>query len=680
MVKSRLPLTVIAFALIISACTSSDSEPTTTTGSPPTGAPTATTASSTTQPPQTTTTGPAPTTTTSIPDATYTPVFEEASCEFDEPDGRDPRCGFLVVPEDRDDPGGSQVRIHVAVFPAETDDPAPDPIVYLEGGPGGHALEGLQFSFEDRFAPFLSRSDLVIFDQRGVGFSEPALSCPELRELEIELLDDVLGPEEYTALEIEALRACRDRLTDEGVDLTSYNSQENAADVADLRTVLGYESWNLYGISYGTRLALTVLRDHPEGVRAAVLDSTVPLQTDLVASIPATADRAFDELFASCGALAACAATFPNLESKFFELREILDAQAAEIEVTDFLSGESYPGVLTGDDLVGLTFQSLYSEQLIPVLPDVINDALNGDLNGLQQLASLFFTNDRFLTVGMFLAVQCNEEYPFSSVEAVADAAAAHPEVEALVGDIEGEFRECSVWGSGTANDIEDDPVVSDVPTLVLGGAFDPITPPDFGRVAAETLSNSYFFEFPGLAHGVSTAHECPLAITLAFLDDPATEPDGSCISGIGPTPFLTPGRLSVDLVPFEEDIFGLTVRGVVPDGWDGAGFGQYTAPGLGDTAIVQQARDLDPGLTIDSMAAGIADFFEIPAWDRSSTTVNRTWDLFEGFDGELMILMGLTEDEGRMLMVILAAPIDVFDDYRRLVFLPALEAIRASA
>ncbi|MDX1747428.1 MAG: alpha/beta hydrolase, partial [Halobacteriales archaeon] len=221
--------------------------------------------------------------------------------------------------------------------------------------------------------------------------------------------------------------------------------------------------------------------------------------------------------------------------------------------------------------------------------------------------------------------------------------------------------------------------VMSDVPALVLGGTFDPITPPEFGRVAAETLTNSYFFEFPGLAHGVSTAHECPLAMTLAFLDDPSREPDGSCISEIDPPRFLTPGRLAVDLVPFEEEIFGLTVSGVVPEGWDEAGFGQYTAPGLGDTAIVQQARDVDPGLTIDSMAAGIGDFFEIPAWDRSTVTLDRTWELFEGFDGEVMFLMGLTEDDGRLLMVILAAPIDVFEDYRELVFIPALEAIEVT-
>lgn len=625
---------------------------------------------STTQPPPPPTTDGAP---------GYTPVFESAACEFNEPEGYEADCGYLIVPQDRQDPSGVQVRIHVAVFPAATDKPAPDPVVYLEGGPGGHALEGLEFSFDDRFAPFLAQRDLIVFDQRGVGLSMPTLECQEIRDLDIELLDDLLEPEQYTVREIEALTACRDRLAADGVDLTQYNSRTNAADVADLRTALGYAEWNLYGISYGTRLALTTMRDNPAGIRSIILDSTVPLQTDLISSIPATADRAFDQFFNSCAASATCAATFPNLETSFFALQDSLDAQAASIEVTDFLSGDSYPALLTGDDVIGLMFQSLYSEQLIPILPDVITDASNGDLGGLEQLASLFFTNDRFISVGMYLAVQCNEEYPFSSVSAVEDAVNAYPEVAALFGDIEGEFEECMVWGAGTADGVEDDPVTSTLPTLILGGVFDPITPPSFGMQAAETLPNSFFFEFPGLGHGVSTAHACPLAITLDFLEDPLSAPDAGCIDSMGAPPFLTPGSLSVNLIPFEEDLFDLTVAGVVPEGWDAAGFGQYTAPGLGDTAIVQQARFSGPGLTIDSMAAGIGDFFEIDDWNRSTYTGTRTWDLFEGFDGELMYLMGLTEADGFLLTVILATPPDVFDEYRSLVFTPALNALRAS-
>ncbi len=676
--KLRLLIIASALAIATSSCSTTDPTPASTKAPPATPVP------ATTEAPVSTTDTPTPTQppptgpTTGIPLA-YTPTFEDADCEFREPDGHQAICGYLVVPEDRQKPGGSQVRLHVAVFAAETDNPAPDPVVYLAGGPGGHALEGLEFAFEDRFAPFLARRDLIVFDQRGVGFSTPALNCPELRDLDIELLDDVLTPQERTAREIEALQACRDRLTRDGVDLTNYNSKANAADVADLRTALGIDQWNLYGISYGTRLALTVMRDNPAGIRSVILDSTVPLQTDLISSTPATADRAFDVFFAACGASISCKATFPNLEMTFSDLQDDLDAQPVAIEVTDFVSDDSYPGVLTGDDVVALLFQSLYSEQLIPILPDVINGAAGGDFGGLEQLASLFFTNGRFISLGMYLAVQCNEEYPFSSITAVEDAVAEHPATAALFGDIPGEFDECLVWGAGTADAIEDDPVSSNLPTLVLGGVFDPITPPQYGRQAAETLANSYFFEFPGLGHGVSTAHQCPLAITLDFLDDPSSTPSSACIANMGDPAFFTPGRLSVDLIAFEEDMFDLKVSGVVPEGWDAAGFGNYTAPGLGDTVLVQQARISEPGLTIESMAEGIGDVFDIAAWARSTHPGARTWDLFEGSDGELMFLMAGTEAEGFLFTVILRTQMDVFDEYRELVFIPVLEALRVT-
>ena len=676
----KIRFLLIALALGAAACSGTNTASTTTTESP---APPATTqpapATTQTPPPPATTQTPPPPPPTTQGGSGYTPVYEPAACQFNQPDGYQANCGYLVVPENRDDPGGTQVRLHVAVFPAATATPAADPVVYLEGGPGGHALAGLEFSFEDRFAPFLDRSALIVFDQRGVGFSTPSLSCPELRQLDIDLLDDILDPEERTVREIAAIEECRSRLTDSGVDVTQYNSRTNAADVADLRMALGLDEWNMYGISYGTRLALTVMRDDPSGVRSVILDSSVPLQTDLVSSIAGSADRAFDELFAACGESGACAATFPGLENTYHTLRNQLNGQAAQIEVTDFLSGDTYPAVLTGDDLTGLLFQSLYSEQLIPVLPDVLSDAAAGDLTGLEQLASLFFTNDRFISVGMYLSVQCNEEYPFSTVGAVEAAVAAHPDAAPLFPDIDGEFAECAAWGAGTADDIEDDPVVSNLPTLVMGGQFDPITPPSFGMDAAASLPNSFFFEYPGLGHGVSSAHPCPLSMVLAFLDDPTTEPDASCIASMTAPAFLTPGSLSVDLIPFTWEIFGLTVSGLVPDGWDSVGFGQFTAPGLGDTAIVQQARALEAGLTIESMAAGIGDFFEIAEWNRSTYNGSRTWSIFEATDDELRYLMGLVEGDGLMLLVILASPIDVSAEYEALVFFPALDAVEAT-
>lgn len=167
------------------------------------------------------------------------------------------------------------------------------------GGPGGETLAILDVFFADAFLPFLRDRDLVIFDQRGVGLSEPSLVCPEIRQLSRELLDDDLSAATL-GLELEAWRRCRDRLLAEGVDLSAYNSAASAADVVALRTALGYESWNLLGVANGSRLELTVMRDDPDGVRAVVLDSAYPPHRSTVKELPANFDRALGVLFAGC--------------------------------------------------------------------------------------------------------------------------------------------------------------------------------------------------------------------------------------------------------------------------------------------------------------------------------------------------------------------------------------------
>jgi pimeloyl-ACP methyl ester carboxylesterase len=143
------------------------------------------------------------------------------------------------------------------------------------GGPGGHAIESVVLSF-DMFAPFVENRDLIVFDQRGTGFSQPSLNCQELTDLVYDLIDENLSIEEIEDRQIEAVKQCRDRITREGINLSLYNSAQSAADLNDLRMALDYESWNILGISYGTRLALTAMRDFPDGIRSVILDSVYP--------------------------------------------------------------------------------------------------------------------------------------------------------------------------------------------------------------------------------------------------------------------------------------------------------------------------------------------------------------------------------------------------------------------
>src|SRR5439155_13420646 len=173
----------------------------------------------------------------------------------------------------------------------------PDPIVYLDGGPGGQTLRQAKRIF-DNFASFAPDRDFVLFDQRGIGYSEPALDCPEHTQFLYDTLDQddnsIRVVRDYNA----SIRACHDRLVDQGIDLWAYTTAASAADVNDLRIALGYRTWNLLGASYGTRLGLAVMRSFPQGVRSVVLDSTIPPQLEPGGG--ASFMRSLDVLFNRC--------------------------------------------------------------------------------------------------------------------------------------------------------------------------------------------------------------------------------------------------------------------------------------------------------------------------------------------------------------------------------------------
>ena len=293
----RLMIVACLSMAAAAACTAASPTPTAEPSPTPTSIPTPTFTPTATPLPTPTPT-PAPTSTpvpTPTPSPTPSPIptpvpafsFAPAGCAYlSDTDlnnaGLRPgaSCGYLTVPENWDDPAGRKIRLHVTKFPAESAFPEHDPVVYLSGGPGQGAIKSL-LSLPDLggFAAFLEHRDLVVIDQRGTGYSEPDLRCPEVDEL-----DTVLSAERSPVLSAEernALTACRTRIELLHVDVGNYNSAQSAADIEAMRQALGYEELNLLGISYGTRLAQTIVRDYPGGVRSVVFDSTYPIEIDL---------------------------------------------------------------------------------------------------------------------------------------------------------------------------------------------------------------------------------------------------------------------------------------------------------------------------------------------------------------------------------------------------------------
>jgi len=607
----------------------------------------------------------------------YQPHFEPAECQFEIPAGQTVECGYLTVPEDRSHPEGPTIRLHVAIFRTDSDNPAPDPVVYLAGGPGEQALETMPLLFNLRFAPFLANRDFIVFDQRGTGYSEPALDCPEFTDLAYETLDQDLSPEESVALGIEAICSCHDRMVSEGVNLAAYNSAESAADLNDLRLALGYEEWNLFGISYGTRLALTAMRDYPEGIRSVVLDSAYPLQVSLYAEMPANFDRALNVFFHGCATDPACSEAYPELEIVFYQLVDQLNDSPITLSATQPLSGETYDVLMNGDGLIGFLFQSLYSTELIPLLPKILFDVRDANYDILAVVMGSFLANIEFVSMGMQFSVQCGEEVHFSTPGEFAAAAEAYPEIRNLFNSSphlgEPVFTICEIWGAKEADAIENEPVASDIPTLVLAGEYDPVTPPSWGELVVEGLSSSFYLEFPGVAHGASVSgEECPLSIALEFLDDPTTEPDGSCLAEMSSPAFVVP-ETEITLVSFTGETSGIS--GVVAEGWVELWPGMYQSP-LGVVVILQQAQ---PGVAADALLQLLTTQFGLGEASQSvggREANNLNWSLYEFESQGLAIDLALAESNGTSYLILLQSTAGERDFYYAEVFLPAIDAL----
>jgi pimeloyl-ACP methyl ester carboxylesterase len=640
------------------------------------GIPTDSGAPATTQPPTSEPAKPtAQISTAAAPTATTaTPTYEQAECKFNKPAGIDVACGYLTVPEDRDKPDGKTIRLHVAVFKSQSSKPAPDPVVYLEGGPGGHALDNAEFSFQGRFDPFLENRDFIMFDQRGTGFSEPALDCTELTDAAFQKLDQNVSSDQSNKIDNEASIKCRDRLVKAGINLAAYTSAANAADLNDLRIALGYDKWNLYGISYGTRLALTEMRDFPAGIRSVILDSTYPLQANLDVDVPASAARVFNVLFDGCAADAACNQSYPHLKTMFFELVDRLNKKPVTVQATDPLSNKEYQVLLNGDKLISTLFESFYATEVIPLLPKAIDAAHKGqDYSLLARFYLLFGAAQiKYISYGMYFSVQCGEETRFETQQQLIDADKAYPEQHNAF-DAASAYDVCQQWGAKPAAQVENEPVTSNLPTLVLSGEYDPVTPPIYNQTVAKTLSKSFLFEFPGIGHGVSISDPCPLSIAKAFLNEPSATPVSTCIQAMQEPDFELPSG-PVTLKPFENKTFG--IKGVAPEGWAEHTPGVYTRSNAGNVVLLQQAV---PG-TRDSVLQVFSQRFKLdkpPAVAGSRKTDSLTWSLYEFTVQGQPVDLALAEQDQKTYLVLLASETSERKALYDQLFLPVLDAYR---
>ncbi|MEU8776804.1 alpha/beta fold hydrolase [Streptomyces sp. NPDC048606] len=444
------------------------------------------------------------------------------------------RCGTLTVPENRTAPGGRDITLAVAIIPAVADEPEPDPVVWLAGGPGDDAVGEAKMAVDGG----LNRDrDLILMSQRGTYSADPALTCPGIDEFNARATGLVYGAPSTERLHVEATKACRDKLAASGADLSAYNDIESAADLADLRRTLGLKEWNVFGISYGTQLALVYMRLHPEGIRAVGIDGVLPPSTGGSAITWKAAKQGFDGLFKACARQPECDRRYPNLPATFTRLVRDLEAKPVTTTVTLPDSGKRVKVVLDGGALVNWMTAATH---VAPQVPRALDELAHGKPQRIaEQWASGKYSPQAIgrLSHGLVYGVFCSEWTPYETeAEALRGGRDAFPEfppsVQAQAPLLTSLRPDCEVWDVPAAPRSIRDVTRSDIPTLALSGAFDAQTAAANGAYVAETLPRATVVTIPYEPHVVFATSRCAQSITRSFFNDPEA-PDTACLKDL---------------------------------------------------------------------------------------------------------------------------------------------------
>ena len=441
-------------------------------------------------------------------------------------------CGIYRVSEDRGIEQGRQLDLSIIVLDAFGAAKKADPMFFLSGGPGDAPSFNARF-FGRVFEGIRQTRDLVLVDLRGTGKSA-ALTCPELAR------PGNGGAYDQDMMNMAAIRACRARL-EQRADLRFYTTELAVDDLEEVRQAMGYAQINLYGTSYGSRVAQVYMRRHPSSLRAVTMKGIVPPSMASPESHASSGDLAWRSLVTRCRQDANCARTFPTLDADFHALLDRLERTSPAITLPA-ADNRSAASITVTRGLFAESFRNLlYSPEASAQAPKLIRALLAGDDRGLAETAfasRTLLASDR-LAAGFFLSVTCTEDAPYLPASAPARAA----------GTFGGDYRlqqqaaACAAWPRGEVSAQHRQPTRSNIPTLILSGEFDPVTPPSGGEEVMQGLTRGVHVVIRNNGHPIGSAEQCVARLIGAFIDKGSADGlDRSCASAIPSVPFLLSG------------------------------------------------------------------------------------------------------------------------------------------
>lgn len=435
-------------------------------------------------------------------------------------------CADFPVPENRADPHSRTIKLKLAVLRSRAQVASPDVLAFLAGGPGQAATDSAG-AVAAVLRPLLAHRHVLLLDQRGTGGSN-ALNCKESTA--------AIAPDDST-FDADKLRAaasaCLKQLAHRA-DPRYYTTTVAAQDLEDVRKAIGSPQFDLFGVSYGTRMAQQYLMRFPQAVRSVVLDSPVPNSLALGEDFARNLDDALKSQFARCTAEPACKQKFGDPDQTLYQLRDALRANPHEVSFRDPQSYRTVKRMLDEDSLASVVRMFAYTPATAALLPLSIDAAARGDVGPLLGQAKLLSGElSELMGSGMQYSVICSED---------ADLLSVRPQdAETILGTrmVDALKAVCSVWPKGTRPADFHAPLKTDKPILLLAGQYDPVTPPRYAEEVARGLPNARVLTLKGQAHNVMAAG-CTPQLIQHFIEKPDPKTlDAGCLDRLQATPIF---------------------------------------------------------------------------------------------------------------------------------------------
>ncbi|MEO8011216.1 MAG: alpha/beta fold hydrolase [Dokdonella sp.] len=491
----------------------------------------------------------------------------------------DIECGLIVVPENREVAGSRSIELNYALIRAKGKDKEGnavdkrvDPVVYLTGGPGV-GIEPYVERLKDH--RLVEQRDLYVLEQRGIGNSTTFCPFFATRNRAAQIKPDF---DDAQRTMLASMLACADLARAQGVDLRGYNTFENSRDVRALRIALGFETWNVWGISYGSVLGQALLTTDPSGIRAMVLDGIVPIDIGDLMRVSRWYARDLDKLFAACAAQPACAAAYPDQKQRYLAAIAAVLEKPFELAVTP---SEMYPGGkawVFADIVAGLPFSLFYEQSNHALIPAVIEGLIRAvesrDATLFKAFATVAGTGFPDISMGMATAIQCQDGYLEELVKVLADEQIENPQIAAALNSpaaVADALQACRRGGMAPRDRAQYAPVKSALPIVVANGAWDPVTPTPLAQYIMPGLSNARLVEFPHAGHGPTRSLECGGAFLNAFFNAPTAPLDMQCVDdGEKAAAYVAP-YFATSMLPRAAALLDIDKKKLLPHGiWIG--------------------------------------------------------------------------------------------------------------